>query len=214
MEKITKLTAEEFLKRAMALDVGERFSFATDIECDGEPKSEDDLAEWYGIQKICLFDNDMCVVSKYGGPGCRVFCTDKDYAEIAIDEMFRYMSWYGVYVVEEAPETQQRSATITAARCLDIRGYTNCGENILIPASEVREIVSKIEESYVAEDVVEKVKEMWSVVGFTKKEVRQIANAVISRRDKCEVIYEAYWQIVEEAIKEFIKDKRAAGENH
>ena len=84
----------------------------------------------------------------------------------------------------------------------------------MIPASEVREIVSKVEESYVAEDVVEKVKEMWSVAGFTEKEVRQIARAVISRRDKCDIIYEAYWQIVEEIIEEFINDKKAAVKNH
>lgn len=205
--KIEKITEDEFAKMLLSLDTGEYFDFASSADCDGDPQSESDLEDWYGIQKICLFGNDMFVVSKYGGPGCDAFPADNDCVKLAVDDMFSNMCWSdGVYVIKKT-EKRKPSVTLTDSFCLYISGCTNCGENILIPSSKIHDIINEKERRNVVEDVCSRIEEMEDVADFSDGELRQIAEIVIDRRDDCDSIYEIYWQIVEETIKEFSKEK-------
>lgn len=209
MERIVKLTAEEFAEKVKSLEVGAYFSFATETDCDGEPQNEEELYEWYGAQKICLFDNEMCVVSKYGGKGCDAFSADGDYLKLAVDEMFRNMLWnYGVYIICGESEKQELSITLTRAFCIDIRNCTNCGENLLIPSSKVHDLIDAADEYNVEADIGSKLAELGDAEERSEDELRRMAEIVIDRRDDCSVISEAYWQIVEEVIQEFSAEKK------
>lgn len=209
MEKITKLTAEAFAKRIKSLDVGEHFYFASDVECDGVPQDETDLAEWYGIQKICLFDKEMCVVSKCGGTGCDAFSTDNDYIETAVNNMFVYMLLTDVVYAAEGNQKQERSISLNSSFCIDIRGYTGCGENILIPSSKMHELMDEIDKRYAEEDIAGRIEESGVSLDFSNDELSEMAAEVIDRRDDCDLIYEIYWQIVEETIEKFSAKKTA-----
>ncbi|MEZ3438654.1 MAG: hypothetical protein K1W18_07220 [Oscillospiraceae bacterium] len=181
MERIVKLTVSEFIEKVKSLSIGEYFDFATNAEHVSVPQSEEELSEWHGVQKICLFDNEMCVVSRYGGPGCRAFSTDDDYLTFAVKDIFYnvlFTDW--VYVVEKS-EKQMPSVTLTADNCLDISGC--------------------------CEDIKGKIEEMDNIADFSEDEIRQIAEEVIDRRDDCDLIYEIYWQIVEETIEKFSAKK-------
>ncbi len=207
MGKITKLTAEAFAKRIKSLDVGEHFYFASDVECDGVPQDEADLTEWYGVQKICLFDNEMCVVSKCGGTGCDAFSADNDYIETAVNNMFGYMLLTDVVYAAEENQKQERSISLNSSFCIDIRGYTNCGENILIPSSKMHELMDEIDKRYAEEDIAGRVEESGVSLDFSNDELSEMAAEVIDRRDDCDLIYEIYWQIVEETIEKFSAKK-------
>lgn len=207
MGSVTKLDANAFIKKVKELDIGEYFDFATDAECAGEPQNEEELTEWYGVQKIYLFDNEMCIVSAYGGPDCEAFSAKDDYLTTAVEDMFRKMFWsYGVYVVEKA-QKREPSVTLTSSFCIDIRDCTNCGENVLIPSSKVHELMDEVDECNVVEDLNSKISELGESLDFSDDELKQMASEIIDRRDDCDLIYEIYWEIVENVIKEFSEER-------
>lgn len=209
MGKIIKLTAEEFKKKVKSLDVGEHFDFAAEAECDEEPQKEEELFEWYGVQKICLFDNEMCVVSKYGGTGCEAFSANDDYLTIAVDDMFRNMLWEdGVYIIDEEIRKQELSVTLTSSFFIDVRGCTSCGENVLIPSSKVHELMAEIEARNAVADIESKIAELKNPLNFSDEELRRMARDVIDRRDDCDLIGEIYWKIVENVIKDYSTEKK------
>lgn len=208
MGKIAKLTAEEFKKKVKSLDVGEHFDFAAEAECDGEPHNEEELLEWYGVQKIYLFDNEMCVVSKYGGTGCEAFSANDDHLTIAVDDMFRNMLWGdGVYIANEEARKQEFSVTLTSSFCIDVRGCTSCGENVLIPSSKVHELIAESEERNAVADLESKIAELKKPLNFSEEELRRMASEVIDRRDDCDLMGEIYWEIVENVIKDYSAEK-------
>lgn len=215
MGRIIKLTAAEFAKKVKLLEVGAYFSFAAEADCDGEPQNEEELFEWYGVQKMCLFDNEMCVVSKYDGKGCDAFSTDDDYLKQAINDMFTGMLWSdGVYVVEKEVSKQELTAALTRSFCIDIRNCTNCGESVLIPSSKAHELIDAADEYNVEEDINSKIAELSDTVNYSEDEIKRMAEIVIDRRDDCEIISEAYWQIVEEVIQEFSAEKKQEAQSN
>lgn len=213
--KIVKLTAEKFAEKVKALEVGAYFSFAAEADCDGEPQNEEELYEWYGAQKICLFDNEMCVVSKYGGKGCDAFSTDDDYLKLSVDEMFRNMLWNdGVYIANEEAKKPELTVRLTPSYCVEIKGCTNCGENVLIPSKKVHNLFCEIEEYDTLLDINKKTCELKLLGNFEQKELRRMAERVINRRENCDIISEAYWQIVEEVIQEFSAEKKQEAQSN
>ena len=209
MGGIVKLTAAGFAKKVKALEVGAYFSFATETDCDGEPQNEEELYEWYGVQKICLFDNEMCVVSKYGGKYCTAFSTETVYFELVVGYMFSELLFEnGVYIIDVEAQKQELSAALTRAFCIDIRNCTNCGENLLIPSSKVHDLIDAADEYNVEADIGSKLAELGDAEERSEDELRRMAEIVIDRRDDCDIISEAYWQIVEEVIQEFSAEKK------
>lgn len=204
MGKIVKLTAAEFAKKVKSLEVGAYFSFAAEADCDGEPVNEEELIEWYGVQKMCLFDNVMCIVSKYGGTGCEAFSANDDYLKQAVSDMFENMLWSdGVYIISGEAEKRDLSVTLTRGFCIDIRNCTNCGENVFISSSKAHELINAADEYNVEADINSKIAELDGTMNYSEDELKQMAEIVIDRRDDCDIISEAYWQIVEETIREF-----------
>lgn len=199
--EIVKLTVDDFVERVKALSFGEHFDFANGTACSGVPRKEEELSDWHGVQKLCLFDNEMCIVSKYGGPGCRAFSTDDDYLVYAVNDIFLNVLFTDFVYVTSTSVNQIPSVTLTDDNCLNISGYG--GENISIPSSNVRDIMREIETRYAIEDVIGKIEDMGNTVDFSKDELRQIAEEVIDRRDDCDLICECYRQIVEETIDKF-----------
>lgn len=215
MGKITKLTAAEFAKKVKLLEVGAYFSFAAEADCDGEPENEEELIEWYGVQKIFLFDNEMCVVSKYGGKGCDAFSTTDDYLKVAVGDMFRNMLWNdGVYIANEETQKPELTVKLTPSYCVEIKGCTNCGENVLIPSGKVHDLFCEIEEYDALLDINNKTCELKMLGSFTQKELKRMAQRVIDRRENCDIISEAYWQIVEEVIQEFSAEKKQEAQSN
>lgn len=209
MGKIIKLTSEEFKKKVKSLDVGEHFDFAAEAECDGEPQNEEELLEWYGVQKICLFDNEIFVVSKYGGTDCEAFSADDDYLTETVNDMFTNMLWTdGVYIANEEAQKQELSITLTPSFCIDIRDCTNCGENVFIPSSKAHKLIDAADEYNAGADISSKIAELGGTMNYTEDELKQMAKIVIDRRDDCDIISEAYWQIVEEVIRDFSAEKK------
>ena len=207
MGKIIELTAEEFVKRAKALDVGEYFDFAADAECAGEPQSEEELTEWYGVQKLFLFDNEMVIVSKYGGTACTIFPAETDHLTQGAEEMFRLCFGGSVYTIDREVQKQIPSLSLTPGFCLDVRGYTKCGENILISSSKVHELMSEIEERDTEADITGKFADFENSVNYSPEDLRRMAKEVIRRRDNCDGISERYWSIVDEVIRDFSAKK-------
>lgn len=207
MGKIIELTAEEFVKRAKSLDIGEYFSFAADTECDGEPQSEEELTGWHGVQKLFLFDNEMVIVSKYGGTACTIFSAEADHLTQGAEEMFRLCFGGSVYTINREVQNQIPSLSLTPGFCLDVRGYTKCGENILISSSKVHELMSEIEERDTEADITGKFADFENSVNYSPEDLRRMAKEVIRRRDNCDGISERYWSIVDEVIRDFSAKK-------
>lgn len=209
MGKIVKLTAAEFAKKVKFLEVGAYFSFAAEADCDGEPVNEEELIEWYGVQKMCLFDNVMCIVSKYGGTGCEAFSANDDYLKQAVSDMFENMLWAdGVYIISGEAEKRELSVTLTRGFCIDIRNCTNCGENVFIPSSKAHELMAEIEERNVVADLESKIAELKNPLNFSEGELRRMARDVIDRRDDCDLISETYWEKVENVIRDYSTEKK------
>ncbi len=207
MGRIIKLTAADFAKKAKSLDVGEYFSFAVDAECDGEPQMVEELVEWYGVQKLYLFDNEMVLVSKYGGTGCEIFSAETSSLTEGVEEMFRLCFGGSVYAVGKETQTQELSVSLTLGFCLDIRGCTNCGENVLIPSSKVHDLIAEIEERDAEADLTGRIADLEESVNYSPGDLRRIAKEVIHRRDNCDGISERYWSIVDEVIRDFCRNE-------
>lgn len=207
MGKIIELTTEDFVKRAKALEVGEYFNFAADAECTGEPQNEEELTEWYGVQKLFLFDNEMVIVSKYGGTGCEIFSAETDHLTVGVEEMFRLCFGGSVYVIDKTAHKQELSVSLTPSFCLDIRGCTKCGENVFISSSKVHELMTEIEERNTESDLVCKFEDLEDNVDYSTDDLRRMAKEVIRRRDNCNGISERYRSIVDEVIRDFSEKK-------
>lgn len=207
MARIIELTAADFVKRAKDLDVGEYFRFAADYESTGEPQKEEELTEWYGVQKLSLFDNEMVIVSKYGGTGCAIFSAETDHLTEGAEEMFRLCFGGSVYAIDKEAQKQELSVSLTLGYCLDIRGCTNCGENVLIPSSKVHDLITEIEERNAESDITGKIADLEESVNYSPEVLRRMAKEVIRRRDNCDGISERYWSIVVEVIRDFSSKK-------
>lgn len=207
MGRIIELTAADFVKRAKALDVGEFFRFAADYESTGEPQKEEELTEWYGVQKLFLFDNEMVIVSKYGGTGCAIFSAETDHLTTGAEEMFSLCFGGSVYTIDKEAQKQELSVSLTLGYCLDIRGCTNCGENVLIPSPKVHDLITEIEERNAESDLTGKIVDLEESVNYSPEDLRRMAKEVIRRRDNCDGISERYWSIVVEVIRDFSPKK-------
>ena len=207
MARIIKLTAADFVKRAKDLDVGEYFRFAADYESTGEPQKEEELTEWYGVQKLFLFDNEMVIVSKYGGTGCAIFSAETDHLTTGAEEMFRLCFGGSVYAIDKEAQKQELSVSLTLGYCLEITGCTNCGENVLIPSSKVHDLITEIEERNAESDITGKIADLEESVNYSPEVLRRMAKEVIRRRDNCDGISERYWSIVDEVIRDFSSKK-------
>lgn len=207
MRRIIKLTAADFVKRAKALDVGEYFSFSADSECAGEPQKMDELTEWYGVQKLFLFDNEMIIVSRYGGTGCEIFSAETDHLTTGVEEMFSLCFGGSVYAIDKEAQKQELSVNLTLGYCLDIRDCTSCGENVLIPSSKVHELIAEIEERDAEADLTGRIADLKKSANYSPEELKRMAKEVIRRRDNCDGISERYWSIVDEVIRDFSPKK-------
>lgn len=213
MKKIAKLTADEFAKKIKTLDIGESFYFAASTISSEPPQTEADLCEWYGVQKICLFDKDMYIISICEGSLCEVIPADDNLVETeAVQDLFDItLCVDSVYAVDEKT-LREKSVTLTPDFFVDIRGYTNCGENVLIPPSEVHKIVKEIDKRYAMEDIRYKIEESEPPLNFSDEEISEMAEDVIDRRDDCDLVYEIYWEIVRNVMDDFSKRKNKAEE--
>lgn len=211
MKKIAKLTADEFAKKIKMLDIGESFYFAASTISSEPPQTEADLCEWYGVQKICLFDKDMYIISICEGSLCEVIPADDNLVETeAVQDFFDItLCVDSVYVVDEKI-LREKSVSLTPDYFVDARGYTNCGENVLIPPSEVHRLVWEIDERDVKKDVEDKIEESELPLDFSDEEISEMAGEIIDRRDDCDLIYEIYWEIVRNVIDDFSKRKNKA----
>ncbi|MCM1061222.1 MAG: hypothetical protein NC452_13175 [Eubacterium sp.] len=202
MDKIIKLTAMDFLKKAKSLDIGEFFYCDFKKECDGEPQCEEELENCYSVHKLSLFGNEMILVSKYDGTYCRVLFANTEFFAFGVDSV-------RVYTVDKEAQKRETTISLTPSFCIDIRGCTNCGGNVFIPSRQVHELATEIDKYNVSADVFSKAEELSKANDFTPEEVNRMAEIVIDRRDDCGVISEAYWQIVEETIEEFASATRS-----
>lgn len=213
-DTIIKLTAAEFAEKVKALDVGEHFDFAMYELNSGEPKDLNDLHGWFGVQKARFFDNDMIIVGEYNGCGCVAFHADGYFIAEGVEELFQNMERDCVYTTGEKSPPPELTVSLTSSYCIDIRNGTRCGEDVFIPSKKVHNLFCEIEEYDALLDINNKTCDLNLFGSFNQKELRRMAKRVIDRRDNCDIISEAYWQIVEEVIQEFSAEKKQESQDN
>lgn len=97
MNKFKKMNASQLAKFIMSKDVDDIFSFGDnfDAELQDDELNKDNISDWYGIQKITLFDGLRVVAGKWGMGAIGIFDVENT-DEYLAEDIQHFFNSYGI----------------------------------------------------------------------------------------------------------------------
>lgn len=193
IDVVSKTVKYAFLSKEASLDTimnGEQY-MAWDIGYDDDEEESsawrDRVRKYFDGETVETCEKNIAAISEMA-----VLMTS--------DEVRDFIEYdYGIKPTSTA-------CVLTDDNCLKVSGVLGC--ETIIPALQVHKILEEYELRNAIEDVRGKIDDLEIDQDFSEDGLRNIAVIAIERKEDCDGIYEFYWNIVEDAIKEYSQRER------